>query len=205
MKTIAIIFALLALLVFSSENARAERSELRLSLGGDFDYARTQVFDGEGENFLLGVSGTAAYGLFDWLEVGGRFAALPAKSVSIDEAIVDEEGGTPGFVAFTTLSVFQLTAGARAYLDVKPFYRLRPFAGAYAGLQVSRFSEPELFFSDALVATGEADWNAMFVSTFELGLAYRLSDRFESAIVANTSVSNAMTTYGIGLEFSWMR
>ena len=196
---------ILAMTHFFTTSARAEESELRLTARGDLSAGVIKAFDGEGTNILYGGGMAAAYGLFDWLEAGINLSALPYMTSTIDGAVLSEQGGDERFELFTTLSVIDATASLRAYLEIGPFLRLRPFVGAGAGVQFIHFSDPELFLEGALISEGESELSASFIARGEIGLAYRLSDRFESAIVANTSVSNAMTTYGIGLEFSWMR
>lgn len=194
-----------ALTLLLTSNVRADESELRLSVAAAASSATTKAFEGEGTNILVGGGANILYGLQDWLELGLNVEYLYAPDALLTGAVLSEQGGDDRHELYTTLRVYNVALALRSYLDFGPFLRLRPFLGGKIGVQATNFVDPELFFQDgSAISKAGSDWSTSLLLTGEIGIDYRLSDKFAAALLLNFSKSDVSTMLGLGFELSWL-
>lgn len=187
-----------------SATAYAEQGETQLSIAGGASLATVAAFDGEGATEVFGGSFSVSHCVRNWLTLGVRAGYDGRSDLELSSASLEGLGGE-GHVLFTDLQVASVVASARVYLDYGPFLRLRPIVGVGLGAQGIRYGSPALFLeSGAAVAVGDTEWSTSVLKTMEVGVAYRITDLFETALLANVNLSDAITMYGLSLEFSWL-
>ncbi len=187
-----------------SATAYADRDEPQLSLVTGGSLAKVAAFDGEGATELFGGGITLARGIRNWLTLGVSARYDARSDVEIPAASLDGLGGN-GHTLFTDLQVATAAAEVRLYAEFSPFLRSRPFIGVGGGLQAIQYGSPALFLdSGAAAAVGESSMTFSPLATGEAGMAYRLHDSFEAAVVLNIASTSELTRYGLNIEFSWM-
>ena len=188
--------------------ALADEGETRFSLQVGGSFAELNAFEASGSNALYGGALAVAQGFRNWLDAGVAVGFHRRGDAVIDDAILDGVGGTPvgTYRLFTDVQTFSAATTIRAYLEVGPFLRLRPLVGVRVGGEATQFASPQLFAGNTpSSAVGDNKWEFAPLGGAEVGIAYRLTDSFEGAVLLSAESSSVQTNFGLTLEVSWQR
>lgn len=186
--------------------ALADEDETRVSAFGVVSLDELAAFEGSSSTQTYGGGLAVAQGVRNWLDLGMSASYRQRSDVIVDGAALGGVGGDEQYQLYTNLQVFESVVTARSYLEVGPFLRLRPMVGVRAGVQATRYGDPELFFEEqSRVAVGESEWDLSFLKGAELGVAYRLTDLFEMAVLVRGDTSATQSSFSLTFEFSWQR